>query len=55
MSRKKYRGARELDALIVLGSSKFTPKKRDKYVGEKIKILTNDFLIKLSAEDKAYY
>ena len=54
MSKKKHRGLRDLDALVVLRPSNFTPKKRDKYVDEKIKMLTKDFYIQLSAEDKAY-
>lgn len=55
MSKRTHNGVfSNLERLVVLGTDTMTPKQRDKYIRDKIKILYKDFLIPLSEEDKKY-
>lgn len=55
MSRNSsFRYVNDMEAFIFASVSGFTTKKKERYVREKIKMLTKDFYIQLSDEDKAY-
>lgn len=53
MSKRTHSGVfSNLERLTVLGTDTMTPKQRDRYVRDKVRMLYKDFLIPLSEEDK---